>query len=119
MGPLLETFYNYFKDDRHDSPLKLLWNRVSEELQECMPCISHHHKAKDTYATEYEFTSIGPLLDVLSILDEQRVTNQLTQINTRIKHGHYDPVKDNAKVITVMYEVLIFFFLYVIDYQRH
>ncbi|KAI3786251.1 hypothetical protein L1987_45386 [Smallanthus sonchifolius] len=108
MGPLLETFYNYFKDDRPDSPLKLLWKRVSEELQDCMQCICQHHQAKDTYAMEYELSSIGPLLVVLCRLDEERVTNQLKAINTRIAQGKYDPVKDNAKVISVMYEVLMF-----------
>lgn len=105
MGPLLETFYNYFKDDRQDSPLKLLWKRISEELQDCMQCICQHHQAKDTYAMEYELSSIGPLLDVLCRLDEERVTNQLKEMNTRIGSGKYDAVKDSAKVITVMYEV--------------
>lgn len=108
MGPLLETFYNYFKDDRQDSPLKLLWKRISEELQDCMQCICQHHQAKDTYAMEYELSSIGPLLDVLCRLDEERVTNQLKEMNTRVASGKYDPVKDSAKVITVMYEVLMF-----------
>ncbi|KAJ0713630.1 putative P-loop containing nucleoside triphosphate hydrolase, DNA2/NAM7 helicase, helicase [Helianthus annuus] len=108
MGPLLETFYNYFKDDRPDSPLKLLWKRVSEELQDCMQCICQHHQAKDTYAMEYELSSIGPLLHVLCSLDEERVTNQLKQINTQIAQGKYNPVKDSAKVISVMYEVLMF-----------
>ncbi|CAH1429552.1 unnamed protein product [Lactuca virosa] len=108
MGPLLETFYNYFKDDRQDSPLKLLWKRISEELQDCMQCICQHHQAKETYAMEYELSSIGPLLDVLCRLDEERVTNQLKETNTRIGSGKYDAVKDSAKVITVMYEVLMF-----------
>ncbi|XP_071712086.1 uncharacterized protein [Rutidosis leptorrhynchoides] len=99
MGPLLETFYNYFKDDRHDSPLKLLWKRVSEELQVCMQCICQHHQAKDTYAMEYELSSIGPLLDVLCRLDEERVTNQLKEMNTRIAQGDYDQV--------LMYPVLL------------
>ncbi|MFS7974707.1 hypothetical protein Hanom_Chr09g00871861 [Helianthus anomalus] len=107
MGPLLETFYNYSKDDRPDSPLKLLWKRVSEELQDCMQCICQHHQAKDTYAMEYELTSIGPLLHVLCSLDEERVTNQLKQINTQIAQGKYNPVKDSAKVISVMYEVIL------------
>ncbi|KAK1434263.1 hypothetical protein QVD17_11183 [Tagetes erecta] len=108
MGPLLETFYNYFKDDRHDSPLKLLWTRVSQELQDCMQCICQHHQAKDTYALDYDFTSIAPLLHVLCTLDEQRVTNQLKQINAQIAQGNYDPLKHNAKVVSVMYEVLMF-----------
>ncbi|KAL8253502.1 hypothetical protein R6Q59_037195 [Mikania micrantha] len=108
MGPLLETFYNYFKDDRQDSPLKVLWKRVSEELQICMQCICQHHQAKDTYTMEYELSSIGPLLDVLCRLDEERVTDQLKEMNTQIAQGKYDPVKDNAKVISVMYEVLMF-----------
>nr|GEU89716.1 putative P-loop containing nucleoside triphosphate hydrolase [Tanacetum cinerariifolium] len=101
MGPLLETFYNF-----HDSPpLKLLWERVSEELQECMLCICYHHQAKETYAADYDPASIAPLLSLLQTLDEERVTNQLKRFNSR-------PIKDDggddAKLIPLMYEVLMF-----------
>ncbi|PWA56676.1 P-loop containing nucleoside triphosphate hydrolase [Artemisia annua] len=98
MGPLLETFYNF-----HDSPpLKVLWDRVSEELQECMLCICQHHQAMDTYAADYDPASIAPLLGLLQTLDEERVTNQLKCFNS-------SPLKDDdAKLITLMYEVLMF-----------
>nr|XP_043617923.1 uncharacterized protein LOC122589673 isoform X2 [Erigeron canadensis] len=106
MGPLLETFYNYNHDS--PSPLKLLWKRISHELQHCMQCICQHHQAKHTYASEYELTSIGPLLDVLRTLDEERVTDHLKHLNTLISLGHYDPLKHNAQLITAIYEVLMF-----------
>ncbi|GJZ35306.1 putative P-loop containing nucleoside triphosphate hydrolase [Tanacetum coccineum] len=101
MGPLLETFYHF-----HDSPpLKLLWERVSEELQECMLCICYHHQAKETYAADYDSASIAPLLSLLQTLDEERVTNQLKRFNScPIK----DDGGDDAKLITLMYEVLMF-----------
>ncbi|CAL1373907.1 unnamed protein product [Linum trigynum] len=108
MGPLLETFYNYFKDERQDSPLKLLWKRISDEMQQCIQCISQHHQAQETYSMEYESSSIGPLLDVLRSLDEERLTLHLRQINSRLKKQEYDPGRDNAEVVSLMYEVLMF-----------
>ncbi|KAF7135616.1 hypothetical protein RHSIM_Rhsim08G0251000 [Rhododendron simsii] len=108
MGPLLETFYNYFKDERHDSPLKILWKRISEETQRCTQCICQHHQAQEMYHSEYEWSSIGPLLDVLRSLDEERVTQHLKEINSRITKGVYDPVNDSSEVVSVMFEVLMF-----------
>lgn len=108
MGPLLETFYNYFKDERHDSPLKILWKRISEETQRCTQCICQHHQAQEMYHSEYEWSSIGPLLDVLRSLDEERVTQHLKEINSRITRGVYDPVNDSSEVVSVMFEVLMF-----------
>ncbi|XP_052181406.1 uncharacterized protein LOC127794403 isoform X2 [Diospyros lotus] len=108
MGPLLETFYNYFRDDRHDSPLKLLWKRISEEMRRCTQCICQHHQAQETYILEYELSSVSPLLIVLQSLDEERVTQHLKDINSRIGQGEYDPVRDNAEVVSVMFEVLMF-----------
>lgn len=110
MGPLLETFYNYFKDERHDSPLKILWKRISEETQRCTQCICQHHQAQEMYHSEYEWSSIGPLLDVLRSLDEERVTQHLKEINSRITRGVYDPVNDSSEVVSVMFEVLILFY---------
>ncbi|KAK7262042.1 hypothetical protein RIF29_28370 [Crotalaria pallida] len=116
MGPLLETFYNYFKDDRHDSPLRRLWKRISDEMRHCLQCISHHHQAQDMYSMEYEFSSIGPLLDVLQKLDNDRVTSHLRDINTKIAGEGYDPAAtDNTQVVNVLYEVLMFPIL--LDYQ--
>ncbi|XP_030546834.1 uncharacterized protein LOC115752685 isoform X1 [Rhodamnia argentea] len=107
MGPLLETFYNYFKDERQDSPLRLLWKRISEEMKTCIRCISQHHQALEMYRMEYELSSIGPLLDVLQSLDEERVTQHLREINERMARKDYFPAHDNAEVVSVMYEVLM------------
>ncbi|KAA8541523.1 hypothetical protein F0562_022675 [Nyssa sinensis] len=108
MGPLLETFYNYFKDERRDSPLKLLWKRISEEMRQCTQCICQHHQAQEMYNAEYESSSIGPLLDVLRNLDEERITQHLKEINGRIAQGEYNPVCDNNEVVSIMFEVLMF-----------
>jgi len=105
MGPLLETFYNYFKNDCEDSPLRLLWKRISDEMGLCLQCISQHHQAQDMYNTEYESSSIGPLLDVLQKLDCERVTLHLRDVNTKIAGEKYDPACDNAEVVNVLYEV--------------
>ncbi|XP_022992045.1 uncharacterized protein LOC111488514 isoform X1 [Cucurbita maxima] len=108
MGPLLETFYNYFKDESHDSPLRRLWKRISMEMQHCIQCICQHHEAKDMYSLEYELSSIGPLLDVLRRLDEERVTQYLRNINHRISQNEYDAAQDNTEVVSIVYEVLMF-----------
>ncbi|KAI4355924.1 hypothetical protein L6164_004648 [Bauhinia variegata] len=115
MGPLLETFYNYFKDERQDSPLRCLWKRISDEMKHCLQCISQHHQAQDMYRMEYESSSIGPLLDVLKRLDYERVTLHLRNINARIAEKEYNPTCDNAEVVNVLYEVLMFPIL--LDYQ--
>lgn len=106
MGPLLETFYNYYKDARQDSPLRRLWKRISDEMRHCLQCISQHHQAQDMYNTEYESSSIGPLLDILRKLDYERVTSHLSDINARITRKEYDSARDNAEVVNVLYEVV-------------
>ncbi|XP_030499717.2 uncharacterized protein LOC115715063 isoform X1 [Cannabis sativa] len=108
MGPLLETFYNYHKDERDDSPLKRLWKRISEEMGQCVQCITQHHQAQEMYNMEYEFSSISPLLDVLRSLDEERVTMHLREINAKLVREDYNPACDNYEVVSVMYEVLMF-----------
>ncbi|KAK6129452.1 hypothetical protein DH2020_036810 [Rehmannia glutinosa] len=108
MGPLLETFYNYFKDECHDSPLKLLWNRISEEMRSCTLCIHQHHQAQEMYETEYEQSCISPLLDVLHMLDEERISLHLKDLNARIVRGEYDTTRDYGEVVSVMFEVLTF-----------
>lgn len=105
MGPLLETFYNYYKDERRDSPLKILWKRMSEEMQHCIQCVSQHHQAQEMYSREYELSTIGPLLDVLRTLDEERVTQCLKDINVRLACQEYNPQIDNSAVVSLMYEV--------------
>ncbi|KAK6911188.1 DNA2/NAM7 helicase-like, C-terminal [Dillenia turbinata] len=108
MGPLLETFYNYFKDERQDSPLKLLWKRISGELRLCSQCICQYHQAQEMYYMEYDQSSIRPLLDTLQKLDEERVVQHLKEINTRVMLGKYEPALDNNEVVGVMFEVLMF-----------
>lgn len=63
---------------------------------------------------EYESGVIGPLLDVLRSLDEERVTKYLREINARLARQEYDPQIDNNQVICIMYEVVrsIDFILY-------
>ncbi|OIT05156.1 PREDICTED: uncharacterized protein LOC109223930 isoform X1 [Nicotiana attenuata] len=108
MGPLLETFYNYFKDDRSDSPLKLLLDRTSREMRQCTQCICQYHQAQELYSTEYDSSSIGPLLEVLQTLDEERISQHLKEINNRIRCGEYDIVHDSGEIVSVMFEVLMF-----------
>ncbi|CAH9118726.1 unnamed protein product [Cuscuta europaea] len=108
MGPLLETFYNYYKNERKDSPLKALWSRASEEMRHCTQCICQYHQAQDMYSTEYESSSIGPLLDVLHTLDEERISQHLREINARIACGESDLGSDNGDIVCVMFEVLMF-----------
>ncbi|KAI3845786.1 hypothetical protein MKW98_016545, partial [Papaver atlanticum] len=108
MGPLLETFYNYFKDKGDDSPLKLLWKRISQEMRQCVLCVSQHHQAQEMYSTEYEASCIIPLLKVLQSLDEERVTHHLKELNAKISEGDYDGELHNAEVVCVMYEVLTY-----------
>ncbi|XP_043709230.1 uncharacterized protein LOC122658369 [Telopea speciosissima] len=108
MGPLLETFYNYPKDKCNDSPLKLLWFRLSQEMQQCIQCICQHHQAQELYNAEYESSTISPLLSILRSLDEERVTQHLKEINAKVASGVYDPELHNAEVVSIMYEVLMF-----------
>ncbi|KAL8458916.1 hypothetical protein ACS0TY_036417 [Phlomoides rotata] len=108
MGPLVETFYNYFKDECNDSPLKLLWSRISEEMRSCTLCIHQHHQAQEMYETEYEQSCIGPLLDVLHRLDEERISLHLKDLNARIARGEYDMSRDYGEVVGVMFEVLMY-----------
>ncbi|CAN4085055.1 unnamed protein product [Withania somnifera] len=108
MGPLLETFYNYFKDDRTDSPLKLLLDRTSTEMRHCTQCICQYHQAQELYNTQYDPSSIGPLLEVLRTLDEQRITQHLKQINRRLTCGEYDKMHGTGETVSIMFEVLMF-----------
>ncbi|XP_051129452.1 uncharacterized protein LOC127250300 isoform X2 [Andrographis paniculata] len=108
MGPLLETFYNYFKEECVDSPLKILWSRLSKEMRSCTLCIHQHHQAQQMYDTEYERSCISPLLDVLHMLDEARITQHLKDLNAIIARGEYDTSRDYGEVVSVMFEVLMF-----------
>ncbi|KAK1290120.1 putative helicase MAGATAMA 3 [Acorus calamus] len=108
MGPLLETFHNYFEEKHHASPLKLIWDRISREMRECTQCICQHHQAQEMYSTEYEPDTVGPLLTVLRILDEERITEHLKDLNGRITRREYDLECYNAEVVSIMFEVLMY-----------
>ncbi|KAK9097548.1 hypothetical protein Sjap_023045 [Stephania japonica] len=108
MGPLLETFYNYFKDKSENFPLKILWKRISQELRRCSQCICQHHQAQEMYGSEYDSSTVGPLLSVLQNLDEERVTTHLKEINGRMARGEHDQETHDAEVVAVMFEVLMF-----------
>lgn len=105
MGPLLETFHNYFNDKDADSPLRLLWKRISRELSFCTKCVCQHHQAQESFDVEYQSDSVDPLLKVLHVLDEERVTEHLIEINARIRHKEYAPECHSAEVVCLMFEV--------------
>ena len=109
MTPLLETFYNFFKDERQDSPLRRLWKRLCNEMRFCLQCVSQHHQAQEMYKMEYEYSTIGALIDVLQKLDYERVTLHLKDINERIAGKKYDPTCDSREVVNVLYEVINLF----------
>lgn len=60
------------------------------------------------YQNEYEPSCIGPLLDVLHVLDEERITTHLKDLNDRIARGVYDASCDYGEVVSVMFEVLVY-----------
>ncbi|KAK9757090.1 hypothetical protein RND81_01G139300 [Saponaria officinalis] len=108
IGPFLETFYNYYKVDGDDSPLKILWERISREMRRCTECISRHHQAQEMYKAEYESSFISPLLGILQSLDEERVSQHLKEANARLSYGGYDLAQDNTEIVSLMFEVLTF-----------
>ncbi|XP_031505640.1 uncharacterized protein LOC116267851 isoform X2 [Nymphaea colorata] len=108
MGPLLEAFHGYYQDDLPASPLKLLWKRISQELRACTHCISQHHEAKQAYSVEFESDTVGPLLNVLETLDEERVTEHLKVLNKKNMAGKQSLPDYNDEVISVLFEVLMF-----------
>ncbi|XP_074268049.1 uncharacterized protein LOC141591568 [Silene latifolia] len=108
IGPFLETFYNYYKVDGNDSPLKILWERISQEMRRCTECISRHHQAQEMYKAEYESSFISPLLDILQSLDEERVSQHIKEANARLSYGGYNLAHDNAEIVSLMFEVLTF-----------
>lgn len=112
MGPLLEPYYNYFRDDSdgNKSPLKVLYFRFTGEMRQCTQCICKYHQAQETYYSEYDYSSVCTLLEVLRTLDEERVSNLLTEINSRLAYGQYD-TSCQAEVVCVMFEVLMFPYL--------
>jgi hypothetical protein len=121
MAPLLETFHAFpfpsdsgaHTDDRpgandhtntsNDSPLVLLWARLSRELSLCTQCVCHHHQALLSYASHYHPLSVAPLL-TLSLLDEDRVSRHLCRLNATSAAR----APEGAEVVSLMFEVLMF-----------
>ncbi|KAL9247212.1 hypothetical protein vseg_020667 [Gypsophila vaccaria] len=116
IGPFLETFYNYYKVDGDDSPLKILWERISREMRRCTECISRHHQAQEMYKAEYESSFISPLLGILQSLDEERVSQHLKEANARLSCGGYNLAQDNTEIVSLMFEVLTFPVLFEDDF---
>ena len=63
------------------------------------------------YKMEYEYSTIGALIDVLQKLDYERVTLHLKDINERIAGQKYDPARDSTEVVNALYEVINLFCL--------
>lgn len=108
MGPLLETFHSFFSEKQVDSPLKLIWKRISQEMERCTQCICQHHQAQEAFLAEYESDAIDPLLKVLHCLDEERVTEHLKEIKAKLQCREYDPECHSAEVVSIMFEVLTY-----------
>lgn len=89
MGPFLEMFHGYFHDEEENTPLRTTWKRVSQELGICTQCVCEHHQAQGFFDTEYRSDTVDPLLKVLQLLDEERVTKHLEQINAKIQLKEY------------------------------
>nr|CAB3457460.1 unnamed protein product [Digitaria exilis] len=108
MGPFLETFHGFFSDEDDNSYLRIIWRRVSQEMGICTQCVCEHHQAQGFFDTEYRSDTVDPLLKVLLFLDEERVTEHLKQINTKIQLKKYDPSCHGAEVVSIMFEVLMY-----------
>ena len=80
-------------------------------MRQCIQGVSHPNQALEMYNEQYELSSVGPLLDVLRSLDEERVSQHLREISARIALDEYDPARDNVEVVSVMYEVCMLFFV--------
>ncbi|KAJ3676832.1 hypothetical protein LUZ60_002556 [Juncus effusus] len=105
MGPLLESFHDF---SNSNSPLKSLWTRISTELGSCTQCVVQYHQAQDAYKEEYQSDSVGPLLETLARLDEERVSKNLKEINERVRVGKYDASFGSGEVVSLMFEVLMY-----------
>ncbi|CAL5082162.1 unnamed protein product [Urochloa decumbens] len=107
MGPFLETFHGFFDDEDENSSLRIIWRRVSQEMAICTQCVCEHHQAQGFFDTEYRSDTVDPLLKVLRLLDEERVTEHLIQINKKIQLKEYDPSCHGAEVVSILFEVLM------------
>lgn len=107
MGPLLETFHA-LESTSSSSSILLLWTRISCELAVCTQCVCQHHQALHSYDAHYQSDSVGPLLNTLHRLDEERVSAHLNRINAKLRAKQYDPARDGPEVVSLMFEVLMF-----------
>nr|XP_015611384.1 uncharacterized protein LOC107278896 [Oryza sativa Japonica Group] len=106
MGPFLETFLGYFDDQEENSPPRTIWKRISEELNVCAQCVCEHHQAQKDFDSEYR-SGVDALLKVLRLLDEERVTEHLRQMNAKAQLKEYKPSCHDAEV-SIMFEVLMY-----------
>uniref|UniRef100_A0A0E0E8H0 Uncharacterized protein n=1 Tax=Oryza meridionalis TaxID=40149 RepID=A0A0E0E8H0_9ORYZ len=106
MGPFLETFLGYFDDQEENSPPRTIWKRISEELNVCAQCVCEHHQAQKDFDSEYR-SGVDALLKVLQLLDEERVTEHLRQMNAKAQLKEYKPSCHDAEV-SIMFEVLMY-----------
>ncbi|KAG8049768.1 hypothetical protein GUJ93_ZPchr0009g1168 [Zizania palustris] len=107
MGPFLETFLGYFDETEENSPPRTIWKRISGEMNICTQCVCEHHQAQNCFDTECR-SSVDPLLKVLRLLDEERVTEHLRQINAKLQLKEYHPLRDSTEVVSIMFEVLMY-----------
>uniref|UniRef100_A0A0E0M2X1 Uncharacterized protein n=1 Tax=Oryza punctata TaxID=4537 RepID=A0A0E0M2X1_ORYPU len=106
MGPFLETFLGYFDDQEENSPPRTIWKRISEELNVCAQCVCEHHQAQKDFDSEYR-SGVDALLKVLRLLDEERVTEHLRQMNAKAQLKECKPSCHDAEV-SIMFEVLMY-----------
>uniref|UniRef100_A0A0E0QT92 Uncharacterized protein n=1 Tax=Oryza rufipogon TaxID=4529 RepID=A0A0E0QT92_ORYRU len=106
MGPFLETFLGYFDDQEENSPPRTIWKRISEELNVCAQCVCEHHQAQKDFDSEYR-SGVDALLKVLRLLDEERVTEHLRQMNAKAQLKEDKPSCHDAEV-SIMFEVLMY-----------
>ncbi|KAJ7567512.1 hypothetical protein O6H91_02G151200 [Diphasiastrum complanatum] len=106
--PLLEPFHNYQNGFKGNPMLGVLWKRMSLEMRRCIQCVVQYHKAQDFYKSEFLEGIVRPLLDVLQMLDNERVAGHMFDILQRVKLSAFNPGTDSSEVICVMYEVLTF-----------
>lgn len=108
MSPFMETFHGFFDDEDENSSLRIMWTRVSREMGICTQCVCEHHQAQGFFNTEYQSDTVDPLLKVLRLLDEERITGHLIHINTKLQLKEYDPSCHGAEVVSIMFEVLMY-----------
>ncbi|CAI7932066.1 unnamed protein product, partial [Closterium sp. NIES-54] len=83
-----QPFYHY-----HSGPpdtratLHVLWARMAGEMRACTRCVARYHAAKRVYEEEYVEEVVGPVLETLRRLDEERVAGELRALVGRAGGG--------------------------------